>query len=177
MLKKTLFILILLLSSYSLFAQIGSTKAKIVLNFREQQSLVINHPSVELSLNRGTEYARGKETGILKNHLVIQCSTPYELSVRTINAYFQYEAALSTLPVSIIRVRPSIATSTSLDFPLQLQTVDLTVNPQIILQSNNKGNSQYVDINYTIPIENINYILNQKAGNYQTTVVYTLLPH
>lgn len=177
MIKKTLFLIVLLLSSYTLFAQIGSTKARIVLNFREQQSLVINHPSVELNLNKGAGYARGIETGGLKNHLVIQCSSPYELSVRTLNAYFQFEASLSSLPVSIIRVKPSIATSTAVDFPLQLQIVDLSVNPQVILQSTNKGNSQSIDINYSIPIQNIKYTLNQKAGNYQTTVVYTLLPH
>jgi len=147
------------------------------LNFREQQSLVINHPSVDLNLNKGAGYAKGVETGVLKNHLMIQCSTPYELTVRSINAYFQYENALSTLPVSIIQIKPSITLSTAVDFPLQMQTVDLTVNPQLLLQSKNSGNSQQLNVNYTIPVQHIGHTLNQKAGTYQTTIVYTLVPH
>ncbi|MCS4238897.1 hypothetical protein M2306_003356 [Myroides gitamensis] len=177
MFKKTLFILTLLLTTSPILAQIGSAKSKIVLNFREQQSLVISHPSVDINLNKGAEYAKGVETGMLKNHLIIQCSTPYELSVRSINAYFQYENSLSGLPVSIIRIKPNITTSTALDFPLQLHPVDLTINPQLIIQSNNRGNSQQIDVNYTIPVQNIGQTLNQKAGSYQTTIVYTLLPH
>ncbi|MGS4345547.1 hypothetical protein ACKUSY_08130 [Myroides odoratus] len=174
---KPLITLLLFLTTASLFAQIGSTRAKIVLNFREQQSLVINHPSVDLNLNKGTGYVSGVETGLLKNHLMIQCSTPYELTVRSINAYFQYENALSTLPVSIIQIKPSITVSTAVDFPLQMQTVDLTVNPQLLLQSKNAGNSQQLDVNYTIPVQHIGHTLNQKAGTYQTTIVYTLVPH
>ncbi|WP_255493544.1 hypothetical protein [Myroides sp. WP-1] len=166
-----------MLTNLPLLAQIGSTRAKIVLNFREQQSLVINHSTVELNLSKGKEYAQGVETGILKNHVLVQCSTPYELTVRAVNGYFQYENTLSTLPVSIIRIKPSFTTTPALDFPLQLQVVDLNVQPQLILQSNNRGNSQQLDINYSIPIQKIGYTLNQKTGTYQTTVIYTLLPH
>ena len=177
MYKKIIFTLFLLWTTTTLWAQIGSAKAKIVLNFREQQSLVINHPSVDLNLNKGTGYVKGVETGILKNHLLIQCSTPYELTVRSINAFFQYENSISALPVSIVQIKPSLTVSTAVDFPLQLRTVDLTLNPQLLLQSNNRGNSQQLDVNYTIPVQNIGYTLNQKAGTYQTTIVYTLLPH
>jgi len=175
--NKILFSIFLLWTTTSLWAQIGSAKSRIVLNFSEQQSLVVNHPSVDLNLNKGTGYAKGVETGVLKNHLLIQCSTPYELTVRSINAFFQYENSLSALPVSIIQIKPSVALSTAVDFPLQLRTIELTINPQLLLQSNNKGNSQQLDVNYAIPVQNIGYTLNQKAGTYQTTIIYTLLPH
>jgi hypothetical protein len=176
-LKKILFTLLLFLIVSSSIAQIGSAKARIILNFKEQQSLVVTHSSVDLNLNRGEVYTQGAETGVLKNHVIVKSSTPYELSVRTINPYFQYEMSLSSLPVSIIHIKPSINTSTLLDFPLRLSTINLSDKPQIILQSENRSNSQQIDVNYTIPKQNITSILNKKAGTYKTEIIYTLLPH
>jgi len=175
--KKSLFITLLFCVTSIAIAQIGSTRARIVLNFKEQQSLVISHSTVDLNLNRGEVYTQGAETGILKNHVIIKCSTPYELSVRTINPYFQYESTLSSLPVSIIHIKPSVATSTLLSFPLRLSTINLSDKPQIILQSENRSNSQQIDVNYAIPKQNIVSILNKKAGTYKTEIIYTLLPH
>lgn len=168
--------LLLLIVSPSI-AQIGSAKARIVLNFKEQQSLVVTHSSVDLNLNRGEVYTQGAETGVLRNHVIVKCSTPYELSVRTTNPYFQFEMSLSSLPVSIVQIKPSISNSTLLDFPLKLNTINLSDKSQIILQSENRSNSQKIDINYAIPKQNITNILNKKAGSYKTEIIYTLLPH
>lgn len=177
MFKRFLLTILFFFTASIVFGQIGSARTRIVLNFKEQQSLLVSHPSVDLNLDKVDVYSNGAETGNLKSHLIVNCSTPYELSVKTINSYFQYELSLSSLPVSIINLKPSISKSTSVDSPLKLNTISLTSTAQVILQSENRGNSQQIDVNYIIPKQNVSSLLNKKPGKYQTEIIYTLLAH
>ncbi|MFD0699486.1 hypothetical protein [Myroides pelagicus] len=177
MFKKLLLICLIIYCITPSLAQIGSAKAKIVLNFQEQQSLVVKHPFVDIDLTSSDAFLNGAQTGLLKNHITVQCSKPYQVSVKTTTAYFLHQGNTSSLPVGIVKVVPTAHSQTAIETPIDTQEVYLSTTPIIFVQSNNKGNSQNIDINYIIPKETTQSLINRPAGTYQTEIIYTLIPH
>lgn len=174
---RFIFIIVSLLSIISTKAQIGSTRSKVTLIFKEQQSLVVTHPNVELKLEGKEAFYNGAQTGRLPSHIIVNSSRPYEVNVRSVDDFFQYQDGVSILPVSIVYIHASLPGHVDNDYSVMTHIVRLSTVSTNLIQCWTFNNSHHYSVNYYIPTSDINKTINKPSGHYQTTLVYTLIPH
>ncbi|WP_267740774.1 hypothetical protein [Myroides injenensis] len=174
---RFIFIVVALFSFITARAQIGSTRSRITLIFKEQQSLQITHPNVELKLDGKQAFYNGAQTGRLPSHIIVNSSRPYEVNVRSVDDFFQYQDGSSTLPVSIVYIHASLPGFADNDYSVMTHIVRLSTSSSNLIQCWTFNNSHHYSINYYIPVSDINVAINKPSGHYQTTLVYTLIPH
>ncbi len=120
-------------------------------------------------------YATGVETALDNSLQVSSSDGKYQVTVQTLSNFFSRNGALTSLPVSKVRVIASpAATSVNSNYT----PVDLSTTARTLIINN--GNTQIVN-NYNIKYST-KYNSNQEAfmnltpGNYETQITYILNP-
>lgn len=135
-------------------------------------SITVNDANVTLTFANANDYVNGRDT-TLNNHLTVTSNQAYDVKVKSASTNLTSGAnniATNSVTVSI-PAGQSLGGTTA---PAALTTTD-----QTIISAGNPVTSQGINVEYEIPssISTTSAILGKPAGDYTTTLTYTIAAH
>lgn len=132
----------------------------------DMSELILQDASVSLVFNTAAIYKAGV-TKQMPNHLKASATVPYDVTVKA-SSNFLTSGTGAQIPVGVITIE---------GMPSQtgITPVVLSSSPQKIISSANPGIDRFLSLQYRIPAAQTPNLLNKAAGNYTTTVTYTLV--
>ena len=147
------------------------SRSKVNINYSKLElanEIVVNAKQVALSLATVDDYTGGISK-TFNNGLSVTYNTGYKVNVHTTNSEFNN----STIPVNVVDMKidgsPAFGTSSG--------AKPLSTNSTTLFQGlGTNGKSRDLDIHYYIKPENARKLLTYDPDEYETTLIYTLLP-
>lgn len=132
----------------------------------DMSELILNDASVSLAFSTAANYSQGI-TKQMPNHLKASSTVPYDVTVKASSNFFT-SAAGGQIPVGVITIE-GIPSQTG------ITPVVLSSTAQKIISSANPAIDRLLSLQYRIPASQTSNLLKKAAGNYTTTVTYTLV--
>lgn len=148
----------------TLASQTMNTSVQV--NVSNIMELVVQDPSVTLTVNTAALYAQGTSTQ-MPNHVKVSSTVPYNVTVQASSSTLSSSGGVQ-IPVGVITIQGMTGQT-------GITPVVLSASPQALMTSANPVIDNFLSLQYTIPSSQTANLLNKAAGSYSTTITYTIV--
>ncbi|KIO78644.1 hypothetical protein TH53_02565 [Pedobacter lusitanus] len=140
--------------------------SSVQVNVSNIMEVVVQDPSVTLTVNTVTKYQQGVTT-TMPNHVKVSSTVPYNVTVKASSSFLNSSGGVQ-IPVGVITIE-GMAGQTG------VTPVVLSASPQLIISSANPVIDRLLNLQYRIPSTQTSNLLNKAAGSYDTTITYSIV--
>lgn len=140
--------------------------SSVQVNVSNLMELIVQDPSVTLTVNTTANYQQGVTT-TMPNHVKVSSTVPYNVTVKASSSVLSSSGGVQ-IPVGVITIE-GMAGQTG------ITPVVLSASPQLIITSANPAVDRLLNLQYRIPSTQTSNLLNKTAGSYNTTITYTIV--
>ncbi|WP_068405498.1 hypothetical protein [Pedobacter cryoconitis] len=140
--------------------------SSVQVNVSNLMELIVQDPSVTLTVNTTANYQQGVTT-TKPNHVKVSSTVPYNVTVKASSSVLSSSGGIQ-IPVGVITIEGMTGQT-------GITPVVLSANPQTIISSANPIVDRLLNLQYRIPSAQTSNLLNKTAGSYNTTITYTIV--
>lgn len=138
----------------------------VQVNVSNLMELIVEDPSVTLTVNTPANYQQGVTT-TKPNHVKVSSTVPYNVTVKASSSVLSSSGGVQ-IPVGVITIEGMTGQT-------GITPVVLSASPQVIISSANPTVDRQLNLQYRIPSTKTSNLLNKAAGSYNTTITYTIV--
>lgn len=140
--------------------------SSVQVNVSNLMELIVQDPSVTLTVNTTANYQQGVTTTML-NHVKVSSTVPYNVTVKASSSVLSSSGGVQ-IPVGVITLEGMTGQT-------GITPIVLSASPQTIITSANPTIDRLLNLQYRIPSAQTSNLLNKTAGSYNTTITYTIV--
>lgn len=140
--------------------------SSVQVNVSNLMELIVQDPSVTLTVNTTANYQQGVTT-TRPNHVKVSSTVPYNVTVKASSSVLSSSGGVQ-IPVGVITLEGMTGQT-------GITPIILSASPQTIITSANPTIDRLLNLQYRIPSAQTSNLLNKTAGSYNTTITYTIV--
>ena len=140
--------------------------SSVQVNVSNLMELIVQDPSVTLTVNTTANYQQGVTT-TKPNHVKVSSTVPYNVTVKASSSVLSSSGGVQ-IPVGVITIEGMTGQT-------GVTPIVLSASPQTIISSANPIVDRLLNLQYRIPSAQTSNLLNKTAGSYNTTITYTIV--
>ncbi|MGY0038939.1 hypothetical protein [Pedobacter sp. NJ-S-72] len=140
--------------------------SSVQVNVSNLMELIVEDPSVTLTVNTTANYQQGVTT-TMPNHVKVSSTVPYNVTVKANSSVLSSSGGIQ-IPVGVITIEGMTGQT-------GITPVVLSASPQQIITSADPTIDRFLNLQYRIPSTQTSNLLNKTAGSYNTTITYTIV--
>lgn len=140
--------------------------SSVQVNVSNLMELIVQDPSVTLTVNTTANYQQGVTT-TKPNHVKVSSTVPYNVTVKASSSVLSSSGGVQ-IPVGVITIEGMTGQT-------GVTPIVLSASPQAIITSADPAIDRLLNLQYRIPSTQTSNLLNKTAGSYNTTVTYTIV--
>lgn len=140
--------------------------SSVQVNVNNLMELIVQDPSVTLTVNTTANYQQGVTT-TMPNHVKVSSTVPYNVTVKASSSVLSSSGGVQ-IPVGVITIEGMTGQT-------GITPIVLSASPQAIITSANPTIDRLLNLQYRIPSAQTANLLNKNAGSYNTTITYTIV--
>ncbi|MBB5622303.1 hypothetical protein HDE69_003378 [Pedobacter cryoconitis] len=140
--------------------------SSVQVNVSNLMELIVQDPSVTLTVNTTANYQQGVTT-TKPNHVKVSSTVPYNVTVKASSSVLSSSGGVQ-IPVGVITLEGMTGQT-------GITPIVLSASPQTIITSANPTIDRLLNLQYRIPSAQTSNLLNKTAGSYNTTITYTIV--
>ena len=140
--------------------------SSVQVNVSNLMELIVQDPSVTLTVNTTANYQQGVTT-TKPNHVKVSSTVPYNVTVKASSSVLSSSGGVQ-IPVGVITIEGMTGQT-------GVTPIVLSASPQAIITSANPAIDRLLNLQYRIPSTQTSNLLNKTAGSYSTTITYTIV--
>ena len=140
--------------------------SSVQVNVSNLMELIVQDPSVTLTVNTTANYQQGVTT-TKPNHVKVSSTVPYNVTVKASSSVLSSSGGVQ-IPVGVITIEGMTGQT-------GVTPIVLSASPQAIITSADPAIDRLLNLQYRIPSTQTSNLLNKTAGSYNTTITYTIV--